>query len=184
MSCLLEILHYVFDYIGWCCLLWTIDSFIESFCPNNTVNEFFRLLADRADRESLILLPLNALITWCLTFHDAHTSHVVTIGSCIDQRLSKIEAKLVDVFTCFLIVKSVDDEIEIFKEMKAEPFFLDFAKMSIDFQMFVLALNLLFEYQRLWLINMFSSEQELAIQIADVNRVEINDSNLGETTQR
>ena len=68
--------------------------------------------------------------------------------------------------------------------MKAEPFLLDFAKMSIDFQMFVLALNLLFEYQRLWLINVLSPEQELAIQIADVDRVEINDSNLGETTQR
>ena len=57
---------------------------------------------------------------------------------------------------------------------------MDLAHKSFDFDVRVLLFDLGLESERLRLVNVFSPEQKLSVQVADVDGVKVNDLYLGE----
>ena len=57
---------------------------------------------------------------------------------------------------------------------------MDLAHKSFDLDVRVLLLDLGLESEGLRLVNVFSPEQKLSVQVADVDSVKVNDLDLGE----
>jgi len=124
------------------------------------------------------------LIAWCLTLHDADACHIIAVCACIDQGLAQVEAYLVDVFSCLFIVQGVDNEVELLEELVAKSLFLNFAEVGLDLDRRILPFNLVFQSQRFWLVDMFSSKEELSVEVADINGVQINNGDPSESGER
>lgn len=90
-------------------------------------------LPDGADREALVSLPLDALVTWRATLRDRNACHLVPVRARVDQRLAQIVAELVDVFARRLVVKSIDHEVKPGEELETEARLLDLAQVGLDF---------------------------------------------------
>ena len=181
VSRLIQVFHNVLDNVLLGSFFWTINAFEQRLCPDYAVDNLLRLLSDGAHREGLILFPLNALVAWRLAFGDAYASHVVAIGSCIDEGLAKIETHLVHMFSGLLVVQCIYDKVKIAEKREAESLFLDLAQVSLHPQVRILFLDLFFEDRRLGLVNVLSSEQKLSVEVAHIDRVEVDDLHFQET---
>jgi hypothetical protein len=72
----------------------------------------------------------------------------------------------------------------LFEKHKSESFLLYLAQEGFHLNVWILFLNLLFECERLGLIDVLPPEKELPIQVAYVNGIQINDGYFGEPSQR
>lgn len=174
LSRLIQVFHNVLDYVLLGSLFRTVNSLEQRLCPDNAVDDLLRLLSDGAHREGLVLFPLDALVAWRLAFGDAYASHVVAIGSRIDEGLAKIKTHLVHMLSGLLVVECIDDKVKFAEKRETEALLLDLAQVSLHAQFGILFLDLFFEHRRLGLVNVLSSEQKLSVEIADIDRVEVN----------
>ena len=84
-SSFLKIFDDVLDNVLSCTLLWSIETFEKSLGPNDAMNDFFWLLPDGTNRESLVFLPLDTLVARRASLDNTDTSHVIAVGTCIDK---------------------------------------------------------------------------------------------------
>ena len=148
------------------------------------MDELLWLLANGAYWECLVLHSVNTLIARSLSLHNAYAGHIVAVRTCINERLAKVEADLIDVLPCFLVVEGVDNQVKVLEELVAKPVLLDLAQIRFNFDVGVLLLNLLLEGKGLGLVHVFPPEQELSVQVADVDGVEVDDRDLREPRER
>jgi len=90
---------------------------------------------------------------------------------------------LVNVPASLNVVQGIDHQVKFLHKLESKTVFLNLTKVSFDLDVWVLLLNLTLESEGLRLVDMFSSKQELAIQVADIDCVEINDGYVSEATQ-
>ena len=83
----LEVFNNVFKHIGSGCLFRSKQSFEESLCPYDAVDELLRLLSNGADREGLLLDAFDALVAGRDSFLDAEGCHFIAVGACFNKGL-------------------------------------------------------------------------------------------------
>ena len=103
-SSLFQILDNVFDDVLSGSFFRSIKPLKKRLGPDDAVNDLLWLLPNSTHREGLVLLSIDALVARRDPLHDADTGHVIPVGTGVNQRLAKVEAHLVDVFSCFLVV--------------------------------------------------------------------------------
>jgi len=96
------------------------------------VDDFFRFLSDGANRKTLLLDTLNTLVTRCDSLLNADASHFIAVCASLHKRFVHIEAHLVDKFSSFNVIESVDHQVKLLKESKAKPFFLDLTQVCFN----------------------------------------------------
>jgi hypothetical protein len=82
------------------------------------------------------------------------------------------------VVSSLYIIKGINYNVEPFKEFVAEVFLLNAPNITPYVYLRVLFSNCIAKTIGLWLPNIFSTKQELSVQIADVNRVQVNNFNV------
>ena len=90
---------------------------------------------------------------------------------------------MVDVLASVDIVQGVDHNVELLHELEPKPFFLNLAQECLNLDRWVLLLDLLLESRGLRHVDVLSSEQKLAIQVADVDGVQVDDLDVSEPSE-
>ena len=133
-----------------------------------------RSLPNGADGEALFFDSIRALVALSHTFLDRDTGCLIPVRSSLDERDVQIEAHLIDMIPCLVVVKSVDDEVELVEEAEAKPVLLYFPDEVFDLDCAILSANRLLQCLTLRHVDMVSSEQELSVEVADVDRIEVD----------
>lgn len=181
--CCIQFLNYVFENLR-CAILSSKNSFKKSLGPNNAVDQFLGALPDRAHWETFLFDTISTLVALSEAFANSRASCLISISPCLNQRNAKIETDGVDELASFIVVERVNHQVKRAEECVPESIFLDATNVIVNGNERVLRTDRLLESLALWHIDMVPSEQELSVQVADVNRVQINDSKFGETSHR
>jgi len=139
------------------------------------VDELLRLLPDCANVEGLLLELVDALVAGRHILFDRGAVRIVPVGSSFDKGDAQVETHHVHVVASLDIVESVDHDVEPAEVLEREPLFLNASDVVSDLDVRVLFAYRLFQGLALRHIYVFATEQELPVEIADVDRVEIND---------
>jgi len=147
------------------------------------MNKLLRLLSDRAHWEALVFGPLNTLITRGLSFAYGYALGGIAIGSRVNERNVQVKAEVIDMLSRFFIVQSVNHDVKLTEKLKAKSILLNLADVGSDFNLRVLLDNLVSDNLSLWPVDMFPPKEELPVQVADINGVQIDNSYLLEASQ-
>ena len=158
----LKFLYYVFEDLRGS-VFRAVHSIEKSFGPNNAVNEFLGALSNRTDGKTLLFSAFSTLVALGHALFDRNTSRLVTICAGLDEWNVEIEAHRVDIVACFVVVKSIYDQVELSEKCVAEAVFLNTSNIVFNLNRRVLSTDGFLQSLTLWHVHVLSSEQELSV---------------------
>ena len=118
LACSLQLLNDILKDLA-CSIFWSVDSLKESLGPHDAVDELFWSLTNCADWERSLLDAIDALVALSCALFDGDTCGLVATCASFDEWDVKVEAHRVNVVASFIVIKSVNHDVEVLKEGEA-----------------------------------------------------------------
>ena len=175
LASFLKLFNDVFNYVLRGLVLGAVESLEQSLGPDDAVDQLLWPLSDGADWEALLFDTVSALIALCLPFLDGYTRSLVAIRTRLDKRDIQVEAHLVDVVPCLVVVKCIYHKVELAEEAEAKPVLLYFPNVVVNYDAAILRTDCFLQCLALGHIDVMSSEEELPVEVAYVDCIQVYD---------
>lgn len=142
-----------------------------------------RCAPDCAYRERLWCIFGRAIIAGCDALLDYLNLAVEASSSAFDEWYIGRQTHLVHVPPCLHIVQRVEHDIETAEPFHVEMRFFDVCMVGLYLDPWIELCRRVFGDKCFWLFYMLVSEEELSIEIAEINRVKIDDMDFAETEE-
>lgn len=142
-----------------------------------------RRTSNGADGEGLGRILGTAVIACCDSLLDDLDLPIEARGPTFYQRHVGSQTHLIDMPSRLHIVQRIENNIETAKPVHIELCLLDVRMMCLDLDARIELLRSFFGHQCLGLLDVFVTEKELSVQVAQVNGVEVDDVNFAESKE-
>lgn len=146
------------------------------------MNELFWALSDGADRKTFFFYAICALVALGQALLYRRASCFIAIRARFYQWNIHVETHRVNVVSSLIIVQSINHKVEAAEEGIAKSILLDASNLVVDLDKRVLGADRLLKGLALRHVDVVASEEELAVQVANVDGVKVNHSELLEAS--
>ncbi len=151
-----------------------------AFAPHYTVNGLARCASDRTDRKRFGSLLWCAVVACCDALLDDLGLSVESRRATLNQWHVGCQTHFIDVAARFQIVQCVEDNLEITEPSDSKLFVLDICVVCGNIDIGVEPLGGFLGNECFGLFNVLLTEKKLAVQVREIDRVEIDNVDLAE----